>query len=106
MISAQTLRVCREENRYPLFRIMLLLWPSARDDLETLIVVFGHVVDEVDLPGEVFAHRGFAVRALARHEKGVIGRVSHPRRAGLERQPRRDPRLRAAGKCQYPTAGV
>ena len=23
MISAQTLRVCREENRFPLFRIML-----------------------------------------------------------------------------------
>jgi hypothetical protein len=32
MISAQTLRACREENRYPLFRIMLQRQTSVSPD--------------------------------------------------------------------------
>ena len=33
------------------------------DDAEAVVVVPGHIVDQIDLPSQVFAHRAFAILA-------------------------------------------
>ena len=76
--------------------------PSAGGDAKTVVVIPGHVVDQVDLPSEIFAHCRFSVlAAFARHQKDVVGLVGHAGGAGLERVSGVDPGLGAAGQCQY-----
>ena len=55
---------------------------SAGNHPEALVVVGCHLVDEVDLPGEVLAHRFLApLAALARRKHDVVRLAGHVRRA-------------------------
>ena len=52
---------------------------SSCDDAEAVVVVLGHIVDQIDFPSQIFAHRVLAILpALARREEHIIGLISHP----------------------------
>ena len=52
---------------------------SSCDDAEAVVVVLGHIVDQIDFPRQIFAHRVLAILpALARREEHIIGLISHP----------------------------
>jgi hypothetical protein len=58
---------------------------SSCDDAEAVVVVLCHIVDQIDLPGQVFAHRVLAVLAvLAWREEHIVGLVRHSGRPRLE----------------------
>src|SRR5258708_21491107 len=75
---------------------------SSDGDAEAVIVVRGHVPDQVDLPGEVLPHRVFAIlAALAWRQEDVVGLVDRAGHPGLDWQAGLDPSLRAAGEGQH-----
>src|SRR6185437_14796207 len=75
---------------------------SIGDDAEAMIVVHRHVPDQVDLPGQVLAHRILAVLpAVARRQEDVVGRVDRADHSGFDWQARLDPGLGAAGQGQH-----
>src|SRR5271156_6729267 len=75
---------------------------SSCDDVKAMIVVLSHVVDQIDLPGQVLAHRIFAVLAALtwreEHIVRLVGQAGCPR---LERQSCLNPGLRAADKGHH-----
>src|SRR5215470_3931687 len=70
---------------------------DTRDHPEALVVVLGHLIDEVDFPGEVLAHRFLAAHAaLARREHDIDRLAGHMTRPGFDRQAGLRPRRGAA----------
>jgi hypothetical protein len=78
---------------------------SNRDYAKALVVVGGHLVHKVDLPGEVFAHRFFAaLTALTGGEHDVYRLARHPGCARFEWQAGTHPDRSAARQDQGPNA--
>src|SRR5215469_5271461 len=60
-----------------------------RGEAEAAVRVAADLVDEIDFPGEVFAHKALAVSgSLARRQRDIVGLAEKRPHAGLERQTR------------------
>src|SRR3954452_9597598 len=97
-------RACISRNRRPFSaceRISSPLPVIAGSDghhPKAVVVVAGHLIDKVDLPGEVLAHRCLALlTAFARRQHDVFRLARHPSSPRFQPQAGADPRLGAAG---------